>query len=298
LPTVPSNGIHIAYDEFGNPDAPAVILIMGLYCQLIDWPEPFCRKIADAGYRVIRFDNRDTGLSSHLDHLSPPSQVAYGLSMAWGMPVPAPYDLDDMADDVLGLMSALDIDQAHVVGSSMGGIIAQLLASEKPEKIRSLCCLSSTTGNPWLPLPHWRVLQLVTNPAYIFSESGYQQKLELMRLLTSPAYPQSDRELESCISVRERRSPDSQGLSRQLAASLKTGNISNRLKNVHVPTLVLHGDSDLLVPYACGQDIANKIDGAQFELIQGWGHDFPEQLAKPLAEKILNHLSETDSQDN
>jgi len=117
-------------------------------------------------------------------------------------------------------------------------------------------------------------------------------------LLTSPAYPQSDRELESWISVRERRSPDSQGLSRQLAASLKTGNISNRLKNVHVPTLVLHGDSDLLVPYACGQDIANKIDGAQFELIQGWGHDFPEQLAKPLAEKILNHLSETDSQDN
>ena len=298
MPTVPSNGIRIAYDEFGDPDAPAFILIMGLYCQLIDWPESFCRKIADAGYRVIRFDNRDIGLSSHLDHLPPPSLAAYGLSMAWGLTVPAPYDLDDMVADVLGLMDALDIDQTHLVGSSMGGIIAQLMASEYPEKISSLCCLSSTTGNPWLPPPHWRVLQLATNPNYIFSESGYQQKLELMRLLTSPAYPQSDRELESWLSEREHRSPDSQGLARQLAASLRTGNISNRLKNILAPTLVLHGDSDLLVPYACGRDIANKIDGAQFELIQGWGHDFPEQLAEPLAEKILKHLEQKACQEN
>lgn len=286
-----SKSIHIAYDEFGDPDGPAVVLIMGLYCQLIDWPELFCQKIAEAGYRVIRFDNRDIGLSTHLDHIPPPSLAAYGLSMAWGLSVPAPYDLDDMADDVLGLMAALKIDQAHLVGSSMGGVIAQIVAADHPERVCSLCCLSSTTGNPLLPPPHWRVLQLITSPSFVFSDSGHQQKLELMRLLMSPAYKKSDTELRTWIAEREQRSPDSQGVSRQLAASLHTGNISSRLKNIRTPTLVLHGDSDPLVPYTSGQDIARKIETARFELIEGWGHDFPEELAEPLAEKILAHLN-------
>jgi pimeloyl-ACP methyl ester carboxylesterase len=290
VPSLSTNGIRIAYDEFGREESPAVILIMGLYCQLIDWPVSFCEKIADAGYRAIRFDNRDIGLSSHLDHLSPPSLAAYGLSMFWGARVPAPYDLDDMAEDTLGLMDALNIDRAHLVGSSMGGIIAQLLAAGHPERVCSLCCLSSTTGNPWLPPPDWRVLQLVTNPAYIFSKSGYRQKMELMRLLTSPAYPKTEEDLESWIAEREQRSPDSQGLSRQLAASLRTGNISSRLRKVCAPTLVLHGDSDPLVPYTSGQDIAKQIEGARFELIEGWAHDFPEELSGPLAEKLVAHL--------
>lgn len=264
---------------------------MGLYCQLIDWPEQFCQRIARAGYRVIRFDNRDIGLSTHLDHLAPPSLAAYGLSMAWGLKVPAPYDLDDMADDVLGLMAALKIDRGHLVGSSMGGVIAQIIAADHPERVCSLCCLSSTTGSPLLPPPHWRVLQLITSPSFVFSAPGRQQKMELMRLLMSPAYKKSDTELQNWIAEREHRSPDSQGLSRQLAASLHTGDISARLKNVRAPTLVMHGDSDPLVPYASGQDIANKIPSAHFELIAGWGHDFPEELAELLARKLLAHLA-------
>jgi len=291
LPNLPSRSIQLAYEEFGSPDAPAVILIMGLYCQLIDWPERFCQKIAEAGYRVIRFDNRDIGLSSHLDHLPPPSLAAYGLSMAWGLRVPAPYGLDEIADDVLGLMASLKIDRAHLVGSSMGGVIAQIIAAEHPDQVCSLCCLSSTTGNPLLPPPRWQVMQLIASPSFIFSDSGQQQKMELMRLLMSPAYPKTDTELESWVAEREQRSPDSQGLSRQLAASLHTGDISARLKNVRAPTLILHGDSDPLVPYTSGQDIANKIPAARFELIEGWGHDFPEELAEPLARKLLAHLT-------
>lgn len=290
MPSVKANNLSLEYQEFGRSGSPVILLIVGLYGQLIDWPSSFCALLAAGGYRVIRFDNRDIGGSERLDQLEPPSMAAYALSATWGQRPPSVYNLDDMAKDAIGLLDALEIDRAHIIGFSMGGVIGQIMASDYGTRVETLTCISSTTGNPWLPPPHWRVLQLISSPSYLFGASGHEQKMELEKLLMSPACPRSEDEHNLWIETRTKRSPDCDGLARQLAASLNTGDVSARLSKVNCPTMVIHGDSDKLVSQASGLDIVKKVEGAEFRLIEGMGHELPEAFSAILSELILDHL--------
>ena len=270
MPIVRANGMNIAYVENGDRAAPAILLIMGLGMQLTAWPDAFCAGLADRGFRVVRFDNRDVGLSTKIRGAGKLAlAAAFARAMA-GWPVAAPYLLADMAADAIGLMDAIGIERAHIVGASMGGMIAQIIAAERPERAVSLTSIMSSSGNPDLPRGDLRLIVALAWPRLVFNrERAIRQGMDFFRLIGSPGFPTSEEELRAKVERSVDRCYYPAGMARQLLAILASGSRVEMLGRIRAPTLVLHGADDPLAPVEAGKDTADHIPGARLRIIAG-----------------------------
>ncbi|WP_372797285.1 alpha/beta fold hydrolase [Litorivivens sp.] len=282
-------GLTLNVQEFGDAEQPALVLIMGLGMQMISWPDPLCAGLAERGYRVIRFDNRDSGLSQKFEHQRAPGPLKLLISRKLGLSVKVPYQLRDMASDVVNLLDVLQIGAAHVVGASMGGMIGQLVAALYPERVTSLTSIMSTSGARQLPQPRAEVLKVLMTPAARSEEDYLRNAMRTWSLIGSPAYPPNDEALRARLLAGYRRSYCPGGTARQLAAIAACGSRVNELKRIIAPTLVIHGRDDALVPVEGGEDTARHIPGARLEVIDGMGHDLPEPLLSDFVEMIAGH---------
>lgn len=286
-----ANGIQVEVEVSGDAGAPAVLLIMGLGMQLIAWPPAFVQALEDAGFRVVRFDNRDIGLSQHFDELGTPNLLWTSLKHRLGLPIQAPYTLHDMAADALGVLDALGIGRVHVVGVSMGGMIAQRVALAAPERVLSLASIMSSSGARRLPGPHPRVLKaLLGRPERPGEDGLVDHYIRLFRIIGSPAFPLDDAALRERILLATRRSFHPAGTLRQMVAIAADHSRADELAQLKMPVLVMHGKDDPLVPYACGQDTARRIPGARLHGIEGMGHDLPPGVVERLLDPLLSHL--------
>ncbi len=295
---IQSNGLTLEYESLGDENAPVILLIMGLGMQMIAWPDPFCNLLVARGYRVVRFDNREVGFSQKLDHLGKPRVGRAILRALAGLSVQAPYALEDMVRDTAGLLDALEIEKAHVVGASMGGMIAQLFACHFPERAISLTSLMSTTGSRKAGRPSTRMLRLLMRqPADPKDVNSVVEHFEsLFKVIGSPAYPTPQDDLRALLRATVERGYHPEGVLRQMNASLASGDLSPVLGMVRCPTLVIHGKSDPLIPYTAGIDTAVKIRDARLVLLDGYGHDFPPQLNERLADLIASHVVAAEGQ--
>lgn len=276
---------------------PAVLLVMGLGMQLIAWPPYFVQPLVDAGYRVIRLDNRDIGLSSHLDHLGKPNLVLATLKLKLGLTPKAPYAVADMAADALGVLDALKIDKAHVVGVSMGGMIAQRIAIAAPGRVLSLTSIMSSSGARGLPSARPEVLKvLLGKPASNSPEAVVAHYLKLFRVIGSPAFPMPEAALRDRILAAAKRSFHPVGTLRQMLAIVADITRAAQLSRITSPTLVLHGKADPLVPFACGEDTARRITGAKLVGFEGMGHDLPPQPVAQMLAELIPHLKAHDKE--
>ena len=272
MPRVQANGIEIEYDTFGEPKDRPLILIMGLSCQLVAWPESFCEKLATQGHFVIRFDNRDVGLSTKLDDLGVPNIFELFAAAQEGKAVESPYSLSEMAADTIGLMDALNLEKAHVCGSSMGGMIAQMLAIEHPRRITSLISMQSSTGDPGLPGAEPQAMEAMVAPPPIERDVYIQHMADVYRAFAGGSDKYDERLQNEISALSYDRSFYLMGFTRQLAAILACGSRKDALAAIEVPTLVIHGSHDALLPPAHGKDTAESIPGAKLVIIQGLGH--------------------------
>jgi pimeloyl-ACP methyl ester carboxylesterase len=283
------NGIELVYDTFGDPSAPPLLLIMGLGVQMIAWDEEFCTELAAQGFWVIRFDNRDVGLSTRLDEAGVPDVPALMQAQAHSEAVQVPYTLRDMADDAVGLLDALQAGPAHVVGASMGGMIAQEMAIHHPERVRTLTSIMSTTGDPALPPPTPEAMSVLVTPFPTDREGYLQSSVQASRILAGPGFPFDEDRVREEAGRAFDRGLSLAGTARQLAAILASGSRKEALQTVTAPTLVIHGDADPLVPVQGGMDTANSIPGARLLIIEGMGHDLPPALAPRVISAIVSH---------
>lgn len=281
------NNVELAYDSFGNENDEAVILIAGLGTQMIRWTSTFCCSLAEKGFRVIRFDNRDVGYSTH--YTQKLDFEALATTLMSGQQPNIPYSLDDMAKDCIKLLDALSINQAHVVGRSMGGMIAQIVASEYPERILSLTSIMSSSGNPNLPQTSADVMALMTKPAPnpFEDEAGYlAHSISFAKRISGKGYPFEEDSYKELILEEVKRAYDPDSIGRQIAAIAVSGDRRLRLAAIQVPALVIHGADDPMFVPACGKDTASSIPNAEFMLIDGMGHDLPHQLYDVVIEAI------------
>lgn len=285
---VPANGIEIEFESFGREGDPAVLLIMGFGSQLTRWRVSLCEGLAALGLRIIRFDNRDVGKSTHLSDLRVPRLPELMMKAAAGEPVDPPYTLDDMAADCAGLLDALGIERAHIVGASMGGMIAQLFAIHYPQRTRSLVSIMSTTGRRDLPQSTPEALAAISTPPPSGErEDRIESLIALRKVIGSPGYPATEEELRASAEVDVDRAPyDPAGLVRQMAAILAAEPRNAALGKVTAPTLVLHGAEDPLVRVEGGRDTAASIPGAELVIVPGMAHDFTEALTPVYLEHI------------
>ena len=286
-----SAGLNIEYESLGDPAHPAIVLIMGLGMQLTAWPDSFCRALVERGYRVVRFDNRDCGLSDRAPGKKRANLMLAMAASALGLPVRTPYTLDDMAGDVTGLMDRLGIAQAHIVGASMGGMIAQVLTARFPQRVLSLTSIMSSSGNRRVSKPTKPARKvLLSRPADPKdTESVIDYMVQMFGVIGSPAYPATPDELRQRLGQSIRRAYTPAGTARQLLAIIASGDRRKLLRTIKTPTLVIHGAADPLVPLAAGRDTAQNIPGAELLVIEGMGHDFPEALMPRLAQAIADH---------
>lgn len=291
MPQITANGIAIEYESRGNPVNPPLLLIMGLGAPLTLWPIELVEGLVQRGYHVIRFDNRDIGLSQKFGHAGVPNVRRLALLRAIGLRPRVPYRLADMAGDAAGLLDALGIERAHVVGASMGGMIAQLLAIDHPGRVQTLTSVFSTTGNRRLPPPRPAALEVLLNrvPADATLDQVIERGFKVARAIGSPAYPAREERLRTRITADYHRSFYPEGAARQLAAILDDGDRRERLRGVTAPTLVIHGLDDPLVRIEAGRDTAAAIPGARLHEIPGMGHDLPLELVDTLADLIAGH---------
>lgn len=289
MTAVKANDIDLTYDSFGDEADEAVLLIAGLGTQMIRWTVPFCEALAARGYRVIRFDNRDAGCSTHFSQFAPPDFSALAAALMAGQRPDVPYTLDDMAADAVGLLDVLAIDKAHIVGRSLGGMIAQIIASEHRERVLSLTSIMSSTGNPSLPQTAPDIMAMMMRPAPdpAADEAGFvAHGLAFARRIASIGNPFDEEAHRLLILEESRRAYDPGGFGRQIAAIAVTGDRRLRLATITVPTLVIHGTDDPLIPPACGEDTAAAIPDADFMLIDGMGHDLPPALYRTVIDAI------------
>jgi pimeloyl-ACP methyl ester carboxylesterase len=287
-----ANGIELAFQTFGNPLAKPLVLIMGLGAQMILWDEEFCSELADHGFWVIRFDNRDIGRSGKLDDHPVPDLSSLLEQFLSGQPIDAPYRLSDMAQDTVGLMDGLGIRSAHVVGASMGGAIAQEMAIRHPHRVRSLTSIMATTGHPGLPLAKPEAVAVLLRPPAVDWEGYLKNYLNTWKVLSGPKFPSDERRETERARRNFARGLSPSGAARQFAAILASGSRKERLRQVGVPTLVIHGDADPLVPVECGVDTAHSIPGAHLMVIEGMGHTLPVALWPKIIDAIARHAGQ------
>jgi pimeloyl-ACP methyl ester carboxylesterase len=291
MPRVQANGIQIEYETFGKPTDPALLLVMGLGGQLVLWPEALCRALAEGGYYVIRYDNRDVGLSSKIDSAGKPDLSRAALRYLLRLPLQAGYTLDDMAADALGLLDALGIAKAHLVGLSMGGMIGQILAAQHGKRLLSFTAIMTSSGNRSLPQPSLKLrMRLTRRPRSVTREALVQHSMNTWKLIGSPGYPTPEAELRAMVERDQARCLYPRGMARQTLAIMAAPSRVPLLRRIAVPTLVIHGLADPLVPVAAGRELGRLIPGARLELIEGMGHDLPAPLLPRIGRLILGHV--------
>ena len=277
-----ANGLELAYQEMGDPDGETVILIMGLATQMIAWSDELCGLIAERGYRVVRFDNRDIGRSTVLSSAGVPSRI----DMLTGRRATAPYLLRDMARDTVGLMDHLGVDAGHLVGASMGGMIAQQVAIEFPERSRSLVSIMSTTGSRWTGLPSFKAFAILLGTPPVSRDAVVERAVKTFRVIGSPGFPFEEELVRDYAGRSYDRGHSSAGVARQLHAVMASGARTKALHHLALPTTVIHGGSDRLVRPSGGRATAKAIPGARLRMIEGMGHDLPRELWPELAAEI------------
>lgn len=292
MPQVDVNGIRLEYDSFGRENGRPLLLVMGLGAQMIHWDEEFCEQLADRGHWVVRFDNRDAGLSTKFDHVPPPDMGALVAALAAGERPEVPYTLDDMADDAVGLLNHLEVDRAHVCGASMGGMIVQTMAIRHPQRLRSMTSIMSTTGNPEVPPSTPEAMAALTSPVPEDLEGYVQRTLAVARAIGSPGFPFDEARLRERARRTFERALHPAGTARQMAAIVAHGNRRPHLERVSTPTLVIHGADDPLVHVEGGHDTHRAIPGAELLLIEGMGHDLPVGTWERIVDALSAH-SET-----
>jgi pimeloyl-ACP methyl ester carboxylesterase len=292
--TAKSGDLDIYYEDMGDPNHPAVLLIMGLGAQLLLWRKGFCEKLMDQGLRVIRYDNRDVGLSSkvtgrHTGAALPPRMVRSFL----GKPSPAVYTLEDIADDAAALLDHLGIDDAHIVGGSMGGMIAQIFAARFPQRTRTLGIIFSSNNQAFLPPPGYKQLRaLLQRPADSTQEAIVANLVRVGKIIGSPGYPQSDDKLRADAIESYERAYYPAGIARHFAAVLGSGSLLRYDRQVTAPTVVIHGRADKLMRPSGGRAIAHAIKGARLVLIDGMAHDLPEALWDEVVSELKTNFAE------
>jgi pimeloyl-ACP methyl ester carboxylesterase len=284
-----TNGVELAYDSFGEEDDEAILLIAGFGTQMVRWSVQFCEELAALRYRVIRFDNRDAGCSTHFHECKPPDFGALAAALIAGQRPDVPYTLYDMAADAIGLLDVLAIDRAHVVGRSMGGMIAQIMASEYPKRVRSLTSIMSSTGNPTLPQAGSDVMAMMMRPApdpVSCPAEFLAHRIAFARRIAGTGHTFDEGAHRDLVLEETRRAYDPSGSARQIAAMAVSGDRRSRLATITAPTLVIHGTDDPLILPACGADTAISIPNADLKLINGMGHDLPPALYRTVIDAI------------
>lgn len=283
--TVEANGITIAYETFGDPQDPPVLLIMGLGVQLLGWDDEFCERLTRRGHHVIRFDNRDVGLSTHF-HDEPMGDL---MAVLGGDTSTATYFLDDMADDTAGLVAALGLDAVHLVGVSMGGMIAQVTAIRHPERVRSLTSIMSTTGDRSVGQATQEAVTVLFQPPAQDREESAERAVQGFRIIGSPGFPPDEERLRDQARRAFDRANDPQGVGRQLTAIFASPDRTPGLRTLRVPAAVIHGAADPLIDVSGGRATAAAIPDCELDVIEGMGHDLP----KGAWDRIIDRISET-----
>ena len=289
------NGIELEYETFGDRGARPLLLIMGLGAQLLLWEEEFCAGLVGRGHYVIRYDNRDVGLSTKLEHAGEPNVLEVMQAAAAGRSVEVAYTLDEMADDAAGLLDVLGLDTAHVAGASMGGMIAQTLVLRHADRVRSLTSIMSTTGNPDLSLPQPDALGALMRPRVKERDGAIEQAISLQRMIGGTGFPFDEERTRRMAARSYDRSFYPVGVARQIAAVLASGNRAPVLASVEAPTLVIHGDADPLVPLEGGRDTAQAIPGAELLVIEGLGHEMPPPVWPRIIDAISQHIEKAET---
>ena len=287
---MPANGIEIAYETFGDPSAPALLMVMGLGTQMIAWPDELCEDLAERGHHVVRFDNRDAGASTHLDGVRAPHAAKVATRRT-----PPPYTIDDMADDAAALVEALDLEHVHVVGASLGGFISQTLALRRPDLVRSLTLIMTSTGSRRVGQANPKLIGRLLKGRVVRSrEEAMEAVVETFRIIGSKGFALDEERLREVGARSFDRGHDPWGYRRQLAAVVAQPNRSDQLRTLRVPTLVMHGLNDPLVNASGGMALARRIRGARFVGFQGMGHDLPRELWPEFADHIASLVRRTE----
>ncbi len=292
--TVQANGIEITYDTFGDPAGIPLLLVMGLGMQMTSWDERLCAKFAEQGFWVIRFDNRDVGRSTHFDKAGPPNMLRMAAAGLLRLPMQSAYKLKDMAADAVGLLDVLGVTAVHVVGVSMGGMIAQEMAIRYPKRILSLTSIMSTTGNTKLPQPDLKMRMRLLKRAPAEEKAYEDHVVDLMTVLYGPKYAPDVNYTRQLAARNFKRGYYPVGVSRQLAAIIASGNREPKLADLRLPTLVIHGDADPLVPVECGRATARAIPHAKLMIIPGMGHALPREIWDEVVDAITAHAQTAD----
>jgi pimeloyl-ACP methyl ester carboxylesterase len=282
-----ANGIEIAYEEIGDPADPPMLLIMGLGMQLIHWDRELCELLAGRGFRVIRFDNRDAGHSTKIEDGPKPNVWAAFL----GRTKSASYTLDDMAADAFGLLDHLGIERAHLVGASQGGAIAQTMAIRRPDRVLSLASLMSSTGKRRLATPRLRAMGVLLSRPPREREAYIEHSVRLWKRLDTPEYPMDEQRLRERVAAAYDRSFYPRGVPRQLLALLASGDRTRQLCKLRIPTVVIHGDMDPLVPYRAGKATAAAIPDAELVTIEGMGHVLPPEAWPRILDAVARNAA-------
>jgi len=277
-------GLELVYETIGDPADPSILLVMGLGMQLIHWDLEFCEGLVERGFHVIRFDNRDAGLSTKID--APVPNVMKAMA---GLPITAPYLLEDMANDSFGLLDQLGIERAHVTGVSMGGMIAQTMAITRPERVLSLGSMLSMTGDRRVGTPKLRIWSILMRRAPRQRDAYIEYFVRMFRMIGSPRYPVDDERLREHAGETYDRCHYHAGTARQLAAILASGSRTAGLRQLDVPTVVIHGRDDPLVPFRAGAATARAIPGAELVAIPGMGHDLPRELWPRITDALVKN---------
>ena len=278
----PANGIELCYQETGDPEGEPLLLVMGLATQMIAWPEEFCELLAERGFRVIRFDNRDIGRSTRIKAAGVPGK----LDMVFGRRASAPYLLRDMAADTFGLMDHFGIDSAHLVGASMGGMIVQSAAIEQPQRVRSIVSIMSTTGSRRVGHPSYRTFGLLLGRPPREREAAIERIVKTFRVIGSPGYPFEEERIREIAGRSFDRGHSQAGIARQLHAITASGDRTPALRKLKLPALVIHGKNDVLVNPSGGRATAKAVPDARLKMVDGMGHDLPRALWPEFAEEI------------
>jgi pimeloyl-ACP methyl ester carboxylesterase len=290
----PSSPIELCYEDLGDASHQPVLLIMGVGAQLPMWPDGFCARLLDCGYRVVRFDNRDTGLSTKMRGMRAEGSVyPRVLRYLAGRTSPVPYTLIDLADDVIGLLDHLGIQRAHVVGASMGGMIAQVLAASNPDRVSSLGLIMTSSGRPMSSVPKWRLIKLAFDaPAkHAPAEDKLAFEVRNIAAINGPNFLPPLDQLRRRVEQLTARSDYPQGMLRQFDAVLGTGSLMPYTRRITAPTVVIHGSEDPMVRPRNGRNVARAIAGSRYVVVDGMGHDLPEPVWRPVVEALTDNMS-------